>query len=486
MEMSRQERIELHDRLVVMLDGVRQELMSRFPEVVSVDLGLKERNGTITSEFSWRVFVQEKKPEADLKPEQKIPKEVKGIPTDVQVQKIYRLQYDDSNYDTLVGGIMVTGSGGSGTLGCFVTIGAGTAVHMLSNHHVLYGSSGSAGDLVGQPYGACDLCCCKCCEVAKLVNGVVGVSGGTNNIVDAAVAILMGQTVTDTKTTAYLNTIPGIGPIFGSGTAVMGETLRKVGISTGLTSGTVTSLTSNFSVDMGSPGFPNLVAYTNQIDVTAPNYSEGGDSGAAVVNATGQVVGLHFAGDVNGGSANLIANVSSELGGITVLSSGTAETVPNSAYATAPPLVTANPTNFLKKIELKLKETQCGQEFLSSIQENRREVLDLINDHREVKVAWNRFQGPAFIGHFAKNANEPDHRIPNEVDGYSLQNLLIKMNDVLERNGSRKLAKAVEDYSQTAFQFANEYGGIDSIDTMLTKENFCPKCGTLKNGKHYA
>lgn len=487
MEMTRQERIELHDRLVVMLDSVRRDLMARFPDVIGVDLGLKERAGALTEQFSWRVFVKEKKAASALQPDAIIPREIAGLPTDVMVHETFTIQADDNKYRPLVGGIQITGSGLVGTLGCFVTLGADTKVHMLSNHHVLMGPSGSVGDLVGQPNGACDLCCCKCCEVAKIVNGVVGTAGGPTNNVDAAVAILVGQTPGDSKRIPFSNHILGIGPIFGSGTAALGDAVRKRGITTELTTGTVASITASATVETNPGGTPTPVTYTNQMQISSSAWSKGGDSGAAVVNALGQVVGLHFSGNGVTGIANLIANVSTRLGGITVLSSGTTETVPHGGYGMVEAIEsTANPGSFLLKIEQKLKETACGQEFLHAIHENRREVLDLINDNREVKVAWNRFQGPAFVGHFAKNANEPTHRIPGDVNGYTLQNLLVKMNDVLERNGSRKLAKAVEDYSQTAFLFGAEYTGIDTIEAILQNGDFCPKCGTLKNGKHYA
>lgn len=488
MEMSRQERIALHDRLVVKLDDVRRSLMSQFPEIVSVDLGLKESHGRITDQFAWRIFVQQKKAPSDLQPGEMIPKEYAGLPTDVFQHRVANVEDDDASYSPFWGGIQITGSGGTGTLGCFVHLVGDTKVHILSNHHVLMGSSGAVGDLVGQPSKPCDLCCCKCCDVAKVVNGIVGTAGGGTNNVDCAIAILNGQTPGDSKTVYYSNNIISIGPVFGSGVAAVGDIVRKRGRTTLLTTGIITSITASPTINTNPGGTAVNVTYNNQLDISptggSTDWSDGGDSGSAVVNNLNQVVGLHFAGGGNTGNANIISNVTSRLG-IEVLSSGTMLTVPLSGIAEAP-IVTAHPAHFLRKIELKLQETECGKEFLQAIHENHREVLDLINDNREVKVAWNRFQGPAFVGHFAKNANEPQHRIPREVDGYSLQNLLIKMNDVLERNGSRKLAQAVEDYAQTAFQFATDYAGIDSLDAMVQRGDFCRNCGTLKNGMHYA
>ena len=85
-----------------------------------------------------------------------------------------------------------------------------------------------------------------------------------------------------------------------------------------------------------------------------------------------------------------------------------------------------------------------------------------------------------------KNAREPNHHIPDEISGYSFQNLMIKMSDVLERNGSRKLAEAVEDYSLVAFNLSNEYSGINSLDPLLEKYDLCPNCKNLKNHVPYA
>jgi hypothetical protein len=85
-----------------------------------------------------------------------------------------------------------------------------------------------------------------------------------------------------------------------------------------------------------------------------------------------------------------------------------------------------------------------------------------------------------------KNAREPEHTIPREINGYSFHNLLIKMSEVLERNGSRQLARAVEDYTLVAFNFAEAYTGLGSLDNLLEQHAFCPDGGTLKKTDNYA
>lgn len=502
---SRQERIELHDKMVVKLDEVRRELMRRFPEVVSVDLGIKQTHGQPLEELSWRVFVRSKKAADELKPEEMIPKEILGLRTDVQTQPAYvNLVEDASKYrplwagskisvptvrvtDMATGIITITNS--SGTLGCFVRLNANNRVHLLTNEHVI---GSTPGKLIGQsaPPEPDYCCCCDGGGVATWTASAIGMGVSLANNVDAAIAVLFGQTPGDSRAVAYSNNILEIGPVFGSSTDVIfGDVIRKRGKTTQLTAGTVQSITHTVTT-------PDGVKYTgNQIQVTvvAPYaaMADHGDSGSVFVNNRNQVVGLLATGAPGGPSAagGLIQNVEAALG-VTVISSahaGHPDTIPLSgANLAPPPVLTATPTHFLTKIEGRLKETVEGQAFLQVVHENRTEVLDLINDNREVKVAWNRYQGPTFVGHFAKNVMEPSHRFPDQIEGYSFQNLLIKMTDVLERHGSRKLAKAIEDYSPIAFNFADQYQGFDSLDTLLRKANICPNCGQPQTLNDYA
>lgn len=479
---SRQERIELHDKMVVKLPEVQQELMRRFPEIVSVDLGIRWTDGKQVNEMVWRVFVKEKKAANLLKPEEMIPKEIEGLRTDVFTYLPISLEEDISSYRPMWGGAQIAASGGgSGTMGCFVTDNLNSNyVCILSNSHVL---GTAAGFITGQPNAAsAAYCCCDATGVATVVRGIIGtVGGGAANIIDASIARVMGELPADTRNVYYANNILEIGPVFGSSAGVMmGDVVRKRGRTTELTVGTVQSTNTTVALT-GGPTYTS-----NQIDVAPtaafPSFSARGDSGSALVNNRNQVVGLHFAGNGTNGYSNLVANVIAGMN-ITYMSSGTAGTLPLSAIDTMPPPVDARSTTFLNRLEDRLRQTQEGLKFLQIVQENRNEVMDLINDNREVKVAWNRYQGPSYTGHLVKNIMEPEHPIPDQVDGYSLQNLIIKMTDVLEQNGSRKLAAAVDDYSTTVFQFADQYRGFDSVDELLQKANFCADCGNPKTVK---
>lgn len=488
---SRQERIEQHDKMVVKLPDVQAELKRRFPEIVSVDVGMRQVKGVPVEEMVWRVFVRQKKKTSELKPEDMIPKEIAGWRTDVHQEMQFGIIEDSKKYRPLWGGMQAYGIG-TGTLGCFVSHNVNNHIHLLSNHHVIGGNTSTIVDKGG--FGMKDCCCCECGGFATVTQGIVGsIGGGAANQVDAAIAILWGQTPAWPRVVHYTNSIIGIGPIFGSNTTIIGDVVRKRGRTTELTVGRVQSITADANVGKA----PNTVVYSNNqihiLSIDGNPFAKGGDSGSVIVDNRNQVVGLMpWSQIIDEGpprvfgpnaKANLISNVEALLS-VSVLSSGTSDTFPIASIGElTPPIAVAEPNTFLKKLESRLQETTDGTQFLQVVQENRGEVMDLINDNREVKVAWNRYQGPSFVGHLVKNINEPEHPLPADIGGYSLQNLLIKMSDVLERHGSRRLSQAVEDYSNVAFQFADKYQGFDSIDNLVQMGGQCPNCGTPNNLK---
>lgn len=496
MNESRQARIAMQEKMEALQEGVFQNLKERFPGVTSVDIGLRESNGQLMDELVWRIFVREKRSLGDLRSEEILPKEIAGIKTDVLKQR--EAVVCDWKYRPLWGGMGVA----NGTLGCLVTRNSDGLVHLLSNRHVLQGDLNSD---IGQFVASCDCKCCVCDTLATLVDFRIGTSVGTHQV-DAAIGRLAGQNGVGTRL-HYTNNILGIGPVFGSHTTplVAGDLVRKYGDTSGLTMGRVSGISVGGIIARQNPGQEPAITFTynQQIEVTSLDNTKAmvksGDSGSVFVNNLNQVIGLVFASDDKPetlgihGYANSVANVISPVVGVNITFMNSAlpghpDTVPLSSITDLyPPIVTANPGNFLLKIEKRLNSTPEGQKFLQVVHENRREVLDLINDNREVKVAWNRYQGPSFIGHLMINGNNPSHQIPDQVEGYSLQNLLIKMNDVLDRHGSSKLTRALEDYAPVVFNFADQYQrqGFSAVDGLIDQGAFCPNCGTPKSPNLY-
>ena len=193
-------------------------------------------------------------------------------------------------------------------------------------------------------------------------------------------------------------------------------------------------------------------------------FSNPGDSGAVILDANNDIVGLNWAGDSTSNSvklsiANNISNVLSALSSngfpITLATSppggGERRTASKSI-----PIVDEN-ASILNSLP---------SEWRPLVQYHRREVLTLINHNRAVKVVWHRHQGPAFTVHFMNSAKDEDYKIPLTVKDVSLQTLLIKMGAALKENGSDALR---EDINQYGLDIINHAENVDSVPALINK-----------------
>jgi len=125
------------------------------------------------------------------------------------------------------------------------------------------------------------------------------------NEVDAAIAAPLTGSL-------YTMDILELGAPRGSAKASEGETVYKSGRTTGLTMGKV--LDDEAIIDVSYR--QNSARFSNQILVKGDRFIQGGDSGSALLNKDGYVVGLLFAGSGDGsiGIANHIYRVEEQLG----------------------------------------------------------------------------------------------------------------------------------------------------------------------------
>jgi hypothetical protein len=195
----------------------------------------------------------------------------------------------------------------AGTLGAFVRQAQGGLL-MLSNNHVLVeGNRRSANDAIVQP-GLQD--------GGQLPGGAVGQLQEfvrllpDANVVDAAVATVDDSALPDDLA------LPGIGLIKGCCTAadlaVRLETrarVHKIGRTTGMTSGILTSVIRDFPVSYnGTERWFGSVIEVTSTDNGRP-FSDQGDSGALVVDDDGLAVGIIFSGDEEATYLNPMAAV---------------------------------------------------------------------------------------------------------------------------------------------------------------------------------
>lgn len=416
------------------LPEARAELEG-IPGVVDVRAGIREKGGMATEQVVFHVFVERKRPLMEIPPEHRVPPVVAGFPTDV-----IEVTGAVPEAEVLTGGMRVTQSlwGLSyGTLGAFATTTAANA-HLpvdtpvlLTNNHV----ASSVGDLVGIDC-LCDSWCCRCCEIGEVVDSQL------TNEVDGAIARLNDDV-------RFSHEILGIGAIRGQGTAVIGTRILKYGHRTGFTNGAVTS-------DVAPSNRTDGASFINQIRVAprppSTDMSQGGDSGSVYVDAdTRSVVGLHHAGSGPTSTGNHIGPVATLLD-IEFPTMGTAGAIPLTGSAFEPDRPTV--LDAVTALRAELERTETGRRWLELVHTHAREVRELVNHDRETQVAWQRHQGPAFVAHFMRSARVADHRVPDEVEGVRIQNLILAMAATLERSGSPELAAAITEHYLTALQLS--------------------------------
>ncbi len=230
----------------------------------------------------------------------------------------------------------------SGTLGALVADQNNTP-YILSNNHVLAESDqGTTTDSIIQP-GLVDTGCSPLGQPGSPARGIGTLQywvplNTTATNVDAALASVASGAVDTTGGVLGLGT-PGANGQLGAAPPAggTGETLTaanlfngatpirvvKSGRTTGLTCSTVDSIADSFQVDYykdaAGTQFYTTKTFTNQIGISGRYFSDFGDSGSLVVDASdAQPIGLFFAGAVdssgNGFSfANPIGDVLAEL-----------------------------------------------------------------------------------------------------------------------------------------------------------------------------
>lgn len=299
--------------------AVHKKGLLQLKNVVAVGLGYKTRAGRTLRTPSIVVFVSEKMPADQLAPQDLVPTEIGGVPTDVvtaglikplqifgssftpptvdPVQKVRPLQPGCS-----IGHYLVS----AGTLGCIVRDRQTSRPLLLSNNHILANSSNGsdgrcrAGDAILQP-GAYDGGQYPRDIIASLERYIP--IRKAENLADAAVATPVADLEIDEE-------IIGAGPINGVSDAVPGMAVQKFGRTTRLTRGEVMAI----QVDTNPIRYNDYTAaFVNQVFLS--NMSAGGDSGALIMDTTNKAVGLLFAGS---NMVTIASPISSVLTGLDV------------------------------------------------------------------------------------------------------------------------------------------------------------------------
>lgn len=445
--------------------------------------------------------------------------------------------YGGSKVDLVRPGVQIAGdAGGEGTLGCFaVRKGDPSKIVILSNSHAIYKDAGSYLSMnsgsydIGQHDISCSWCCkCRVIATAQLVeakkafNHVRVKPDSSSDIeegseIDCAIADY-------NKKRDYTNEIEKVGMISGTpspGTfgLVAGSNVKKMGTTTGLTSGKVVAFKTNAHYEDGTPLsnllFPfrmgneqdniesgaqysiNQFFFVPDPDPDDPQklvyFAEPGDSGSVVVNDSLQVVAMisravnitdQFRIDFNNvvdpafKIGNNIGSIGTGMPIGLVLTALDIEILPN-LKGTA---TSAGEQIFIKEggttkhvhhddwlskksddIQALICSTPDSAHFFKKIRNYRAEVLYLINKKRQVTLCWHRMRGPAFIAACLRKLRDPGYTIPHEINGIKRTKLIREMANILSIYGSDNLKNDIALALPVCLEHIDDLSDVDSL-----------------------
>ena len=309
---------ETYEDLIATKGRVEDQLLA-LPGVVGVDVGYKEVQGRRTERVAIRVYVSEKR--RNVPAPEMVPATIDGAPTDVveRVPEVHSATRtsplsipDTTRYRPLRGGIScgpsrttAAGKIEAGTLGVTATDMSTSRVGAITCFHVAnIDTDGRIGDRLVQP--------------SRIEGGQVPADEIGSIVRSTLSARVDGAFISIDNTISSLKDIVAYGAVTGTAAANLDMAVRERGRTTGLTYGVIDGIAGTYKIDYGNGiGERTLV---DQISIAADkdksaHFSEPGDSGAAVVDDHGNVVGLLFGGTTTGdvGYANSIRNVQNEL-----------------------------------------------------------------------------------------------------------------------------------------------------------------------------
>lgn len=305
--------------------------------VVACGVGYKVTSEGPTDEPAVVISVTAKVPAAQLSENDLVPKIVDGAKTDVIETGVIRAFADHQGRwrPTIPPGVSI-GPGNTtaaGTLGCLVRKRGETFI--LSNNHVLANAnSGRVGDSILQParldsgvdgdkvatlaeyipldFGDKETSCNLVKTVEKSLNLAAKAVGSSHRLVSYQattgtnyVDVALARPVTPGQ---FSSEILEIGIPKGVRAATLGMMVKKSGRTTGFTHGQITQIAVTTQVSYGG----RAATFTNQLMAGA--MSSPGDSGSAVLDEEGYVVGLLFAGSDTVTMINPIQSVIDALG----------------------------------------------------------------------------------------------------------------------------------------------------------------------------
>ena len=315
-------------------------------------------------------------------------------------------------------------------------------------------------DRVGQPSN------CFCSRNHKCCSNRIGRLVAVALDFDAALIQLDGEL-------NYIAKVEGIpendGAVHGTAVAKLNDLVQKSGRTTNLTKGKVSAVNADGIIGLRSDSrpYPSLFHryYRNsiRIDADSGDFSQGGDSGSAVMDHNNNIVGLLFGGGEHTGHglASPIADVldafnaldtfkTSKLIVATTTDTSHALTVPGPSYAfaalpagsAASAMVGGTPPLFegLHKAEVEMESIPAGKKLAEVLRRHVPEGYQLVTSNRRVGAVWKRNGGQQIFPALLRLLQNPASRLPGQIAGKPLAECLSNIRRIFERYGSPEFA----------------------------------------------
>jgi hypothetical protein len=470
------------------------------PGVRNVSVGLKVQGREITNDLCIRVYVHTKRPDAELPAEQRIPKFIEGVPTDVNAPRgALRFAVNGTRVRPLRGGteisnliIGINEAGNNqtmeeGTFGFIATRNSDGAPVLVTNYHVLLANGARKDEPVFQPSVA-KVPYVRLPQLPVRMQSTEDViayitDGWITDKVDVAIAKLDVSSCCRCCGLDFRDEILGLSEagappsnqILGRRPAVSGGTVYKVGVTTGRTVGRVIDDTMDPTHPAHFEG--KNYTFTGQIGIAHvdqnESFCEDGDSGSAIIDQGGYIVGLLFASEDSPPDqicyANQIKDVI-DVAGITpnFKNGGTTSGAPMAApRLTFPMPLSPTGAELYARTRQRVESDPAGRWLWALAEEHREEIVTLVTTHRRVSVVWHRSGGPGLFAAALNSLRAGDHEsLPNPPGGGTLEDAMARVGTALAMHGSAALRDALSRHRAALLGAAR---GVSTLTAFLDR-----------------
>lgn len=228
----------------------------------------------------------------------------------------------------------------------------------------------------------------------------------------------------------------------------------------------------------GTPGAPESGVFV--VEALDPDcdgfdrFSAPSDSGAAIINAQNELIGLHFGRLVASPNRSIACHIGPVIDflGIKPITAEDNPPIGPAGHARSDEPGRLMPIEaHVVALRERIEAHERAGPLYTGFMEHWDEIVMLVNHRRPLLVAWHRTKGPTFVAHLSESARKPGHRIPFEIDGVSRREVLERMADLLTEEGSSELRAFIAANREEALALIDRFDDLHSfVDDLETEK----------------